>query len=419
MHKFAHFADAHLGAHREPKLRRMELQVFDDAMGKCVEMGVDFVLASGDIFHVGIPDLAVVNAAVRSMMKVRNAGIPIYAIYGSHDYTPNGTSIIDVLETAGVIVNVFKHEFEGDRLKLRFTVDEKTGAKVTGISARKIGLESKYYEALDKGPLEEESGPKLFLFHSGLTELKPEYLSEMETVGVDVLPKGFDYYAGGHIHQRGEYKAEGRENIVFPGPLFTGYGVDLEATARGERRGLYVAEFDDALRSKRFVPVGDFGGVYREYELGGINAVEAGRRVREDLHGVDVEGKLVVIRAHGELAGGRVSEVGFAEVRERLSERGALHVYLNTRSLKSKEAPEVLAVGQDASAIERTMFERGAGQVRVSAERLKGQRGAATAVELLDTMRQRPKLGEQKREYGSKMTGAGMRIMGLEESGAK
>src|ERR1035437_9259690 len=95
--RFAHMSDIHLGAHREPALRDIERRCFAEAMDMCIKEDVDFLLISGDLFHVGIPDLGVVNDAVRKMRELREARIPIYAIYGSHDYTPTGTSVIDIL----------------------------------------------------------------------------------------------------------------------------------------------------------------------------------------------------------------------------------------------------------------------------------------------------------------------------------
>lgn len=411
LHKFAHLADVHLGAHREPNLQKLELQTFDTAMKKCVEAGVDFVLVCGDLFHVGIPELGVVNSALKSIVEVQKQGIPIYAIYGSHDYTPNGTSVIDILNTAGVLTNVFKPSFEGESLRLGVTVDEKTGAKIAGISARKIGLESRYFDALDRGALEQEQGFKVFAFHSGLTELKPAHLSEMETVDSRLLPKGFDYYAGGHIHERGEFRLLGLENIVFPGPLFTGYGRDVEATAKGEKRGFYIVEFDEHVVSKTFVPMSTLEGVFREYDLTGRNAAEAGAMISEDVKGVEVSGKLVVLRAYGELAGGKVSEVGLAGIRSGLSGRGALHVYLNRNALKSRETAGPVFSGEEPAAIERKLFEDEAAKVEVGDEHLRGQGGAAVGMELLRLWRQPPKLGETKRDYSGRMVREGVKTL--------
>lgn len=415
MHRFAHIADVHLGAHREPGLQKLELQTFDATMKRCAELGVDFVLICGDLFHVGIPDLGVVNSALKSMMEIQKSGIPIYAIYGSHDYTPNGTSVIDILSTAGVLTNVFKPVFVEEGLKLGVTVDEKTGAKIAGISARKIGLESRYFDSLDRASLEQEQGFKIFAFHSGLTELKPEHLSAMETVDSRMLPKGFDYYAGGHIHQRGEFDLPGLQNIVYPGPLFTGYGRDLEDTAKGEKRGFYLVEFDEHVVSKSFVPMNSFEGVFREYDVTGRNAPEAGTMISEDVNGIDVSGKLVVIRVFGELAGGKVSEVGLSAIRSSMSDRGVLHVYLNRNSLKSREAAGPIFSGEEPPSIERKLFEAESAKVSVKDAHLRGQRGAGIGIELLRLWRQPPKLGETKKDYFGRMVREGTKAMEGEE----
>ncbi len=256
MFRFAHISDIHLGAFRDSVIRELEKQVLADTVKKCVELKVDFVLISGDLFHVSIPDLSVVNDTIRTLRLLQEAKIPIYMIYGSHDYTPNGISIIDILDTAGIIVNVMKpHIDEEGALILQFVEDPKTKAKLAGMSARRIGLESKYYEKLDKPRLEKENGFKIFAFHSGITEFKPAFLNDMETVPISSFPKDFDYYAGGHIHERGEHQWNGYPRIVFPGPLFTGYGKDIEETARGVKRGFYLVEFDDKIRKVEFIEI--------------------------------------------------------------------------------------------------------------------------------------------------------------------
>ncbi len=411
MHKFAHMADIHLGAHREPALQKLELQSFGSAMGKTVELGVDFILICGDLFHVGIPDLGVVNSAVRKMMEVRERGIEIYAIYGSHDYTPNGTSVIDILNTVGVLTNVSRWKVQDGRLVLSVFQDGKSGAKIAGISARRIGLESKYYDILDREALESLDGFKVFAFHSGLTEFKPPQLSEMETFSASLLPKGFDYYAGGHIHQRGEYEMEGRQNIVYPGPLLTGYGKDLEEAAKGEARGFYLVEFDERVRGKKFVPVDSFDGVFRAYDLNGISPSEATTLMENDLQHIDVSEKVVVVRAYGELGAGKPSEVDFAALKLHLSERGALHFHLNRNALTARGSSQMVYSGEDPAALERRLFATEVSKVRASEGRLKGERGAGMGRELLRLWRQPPKLTEAKKDYSARMTGDGRRVL--------
>jgi DNA repair protein SbcD/Mre11 len=410
--KFAHMSDVHLGAHREPALRELERKCFAEAMDMCVREAVDFLLISGDLFDVGIPELGVVNDAVKKMRELRDAKIPVYAIYGSHDYTPTGTSIIDVLHTAGILTNIMRTSMEDGRLKLRFLTDPETGAKLTGIAARKMGLESKYYEMLDRESLEKEPGFKVFAFHSGLTQFKPDYLSAMETVDIGSLPKGFDYYAGGHIHQRGEYRLPGYQKVVFPGPLFTGYGgKDLEATARGEKRGFYVVDFDDKLRSTRFVPVQSVVGAYLEFDASGKNALDANKEFQDRAARLEVKGRLVAIRVFGELAGGKTADVGIQAAKRAMEERGALYVYANRHGLSSKEQTEVRVVGEDPAAIERNLFRDNVAKLRLSTTELTGESGANHAAELLRLLRQGQKSNESKRDYAKRVLDAGAQAL--------
>ncbi len=412
MSKFAHMSDIHLGAHREPALRDLERKCFAEAMDMCVSEAVDFLLISGDLFDTGVPDLGIVNDAVRKMREIREARIPIYAIYGSHDYTPTGTSVIDVLHTAGIVTNVMRSSMEGGHLKLKMFVDPETGAKLTGIAARKVGLESKQYEILDRESLEEENGFKVFAFHSGITQFKPDYLSEMETLDINNLPKGFDYYAGGHIHQRGEYHLPGYQRVVFPGPLFTGYGgKDLEMTARGERRGFYVVDFDDRFRGMRFVPVATISGAYLELDAAEMNAMEANRELQERAAKLEVKGKIVALRVTGELSGGKSTEVDVQAARRAMEGRGALYVYVNRHGLVSKEQAEVKAIGQDPVAIEKALFKENLAKLRLSVRELTGEGGAERAAELLRQLRQGQKRMESKKDYSRRVLDAGAQAL--------
>jgi exonuclease SbcD len=396
-------------------MQKLEMNTFNKALDKCVELGVDFILVSGDLFHVGIPELGVVNEALQKMRKVQQSNIPIYVIYGSHDYTPTGTTIVDILGTAGIIIKVVKWRIENGKLKLDFTVDHNTGAKIAGLSARKMGLESKYYELLDKSSLEETAGFKILAFHSGLTEFKPTYLSAMETVPISCFPKDFDYYAGGHIHERGEFKLPGYENVVFPGPLFTGYGRDLEATAKGARRGFYVVSFDDKVRKMEFVDLKAFDSTFFEYDATGKNSLETSKDMRENLRSLDVKGKIVVLNIRGELSGGKTSDIDFTRLKSGLIESGALYVHLNRYGLTSKEYSVVRIMGEDISTIENKMLMENIGAVKVSKRSLRGEGGALLARKLLNALKQEAKVNESKSDYLERMLEGGIEILGLKE----
>ncbi|MEM3538464.1 MAG: DNA repair exonuclease [Nitrososphaerales archaeon] len=415
MYKFAHMADIHLGANREPTLEKLEIETFRKAMDKCIEERVDFILICGDLFHVGIPDLGVVKEAVAKIKEVKDKNIPIYVIYGSHDYTPTGTSIIDVLESAGIIIKIVKGKMIDDKLKLEFFIDQKTKAKLVGISARKIGLESKYYEILDRESLENEDGFKIFAFHSGLNEFKPAYLSQMETVPISYLPKGFDYYAGGHIHDRSENSLPGYKKVVFPGPLFIGYGRDFEQTAKGEKRGFYIVSFSDKVEKIEFVEMKSFEGIYFEYDASYKNALQVQKELKEELSKLDVKDKIVALKIRGELSGGKTSDIDFFQLKNMLIENGAIYIYLNRHGLTSKEYAAVKIMGEDIATIERKLFKENISSIKVSNESLKDEKGALLAVELLKTLRQEPKLNESKKDYEARMQEHGIETLQLSE----
>jgi exonuclease SbcD len=416
LYKFAHISDIHLGAYRDPIIRELEKQVLDETIKKCIELSVDFVLISGDIFHVSIPDLSIVNDSIRIMKKLRDARIPIYAIYGSHDYTPNGISIIDILETAGILTNVMKARIDDEGyFILDFFTDPKTGAKLSGISARRIGLESQFYEKLDKTRLEHEKGFKIFAFHSGISELKPAYLSDMETVPISNFPKGFDYYAGGHIHKTDQFTQPGYPKIAFPGPLFTGYGKDIEETASGVKRGFFLISFDEKVQRVEFVQIKGFDGEFFEYDATGKNSQQAMREISQKLEKIQANGRVVIVRLRGELSGGKTSDIDFMELRRKLTSMGALYVQFNRFSLTTKEYEGRRIEGEDVATIERNLFRENVGTVKVNQPNLKGKEGTESAIELLRNLRQQQKIGETKGDYAKRIVSSGIHTLRLQE----
>jgi len=411
--KFAHLADCHIGANRDPVLEKLELAAFSKAMETCVEERVDFVLIAGDLFHANLPDMHVANEAVKKMKEVKDAGIPIYVIYGSHDYSPNATSIIDILGSTGLIKKVVKGEVVDGKLRLEVFVDPKTKAKLVGISGRKAGLEKNYFEILDREHLEAEEGFKIFAFHSAVSELKPEILAQMESVPVSLLPKGFNYYASGHVHQRTESGFPGYERVVFPGTLFAGYPRDLEDTAKGEERGFYIVYFDDIVEDVRFIEVSVCGFEYFEYDVTDKNSVQARKALLDKLSKIEVQDKIAVVKIKGTLSGGKTSEVSSSEIRDLLKDKGALEVIVNRYGLTSKDYTPVTVKGEDVPAVESRLLRENIGAVKVSAEELKADKGAKLAQELLKILRQEQRVNETKKDYEERVQKHAWASLGL------
>jgi hypothetical protein len=235
--RFAHLADVHIGAWRDPALKNLNLEAFRRAIHLILEKQLDFVLIAGDLFNTALPSLEHLKQTVGLLKRLRKQNIPIYVVPGSHDYSPGGRTIIDVLEEAELLVNVMVGEVIGNKLRLKFTLDNKTGAKIIGIRGKRGCLEKKDFEMLDVKPLEQEQGFKIFMFHTALDELKPEELENMESMPATEMPSNFDYYAGGHVHIVEQKSIANYKNLVYPGPVFPANFAELWKLGKG---GFYI-----------------------------------------------------------------------------------------------------------------------------------------------------------------------------------
>ena len=218
--RFAHLADAHVGAWpRDPAIRRALRESVLKALAVVDERDCEFLLISGDLFHTPVPDPAEVAPVAAALRTLIGHGRRIYVIYGSHDYVAHRTSWLDVLAETGLFLRAAPEAVraEGDRWSLPFLVDAPTGARIAGISGRSHGLDRGYFLAVDSEAFRAEPGFKIFQFHAAVQEYLPSTLrAHVRGISKEDLPGGCDYYAGGHIHFT--YEGTGRTD---PGSLST------------------------------------------------------------------------------------------------------------------------------------------------------------------------------------------------------
>jgi hypothetical protein len=415
MYKFAHLADCHIGAQKYPELKELEMKAFKNCMDRCIQEQVDFIIISGDLFNSNLPNMGAVKDAVEKMREVRDYGIPIYVNYGSHDYSPNETSIIDLLNSAGLIQKIVEGQVEDEKLKLKFFQDPGTGAKLCGISARKMGLEVSYYDALDRESLQIEPGFKIFVFHSAITDFKPEFLSEMDSIPLSLFPKGFDYYAGGHVHLHSEHDPEGFGTLIYPGPTFGSYSKDMEISAKGEERGFYLVNFQDKVEKVEFIPLPVCEYEYLYEDADGKNAIQVQNNLMERLEKIDVNQKVVLVKIRGQLSGGKTSTIDSRAIKDILTRKGALYVGINRHGLTTMEQVKVKITESDIPSIEKRLFSDRVGDVNLSLVELKKDKGIKLAVELLRTLREEQKLNEKKKDYEERVKKDSIYTLHLEE----
>ena len=414
--KFAHLSDVHLGFQKHESLQKIEQQVFEKILDQCISRKVDFILIPGDLFHVNIPEMRVQKFAFAMFRKVYDAGIPVYVVYGSHDFSPVSNSVIDLLAEVGYIRKVtLATSHEDGRISLKCLVDESTGAKITGLSGLKVGKDREWYEKLDREGLEAESGFKIFLFHGGISDMKTDSGMDGDQMPLSLLPQGFSYYAGGHMHKFNHQSFEGYDNVVYPGTPFAGYHADLEDNANGQKRGFVLVEFEDTVKSVDFIEIENTEYQVIEVDANNRKAESVNQELLDKTKDIDPTDKVVIVKVSGELTSGKTADVDISGIREKLNDAGSLVVNISKNQLKSKEYSITEAKGANKEEVETNVFAENIGQLRFDNSELLGEQGVKLAKKLLRELGQGQLINEKKNEYIPRVRDNVLGILGVED----
>jgi hypothetical protein len=401
--KFAHLADTHLGRQKDGKLRIIEKQIFEKTIDVILKNDVDFVLIAGDFFDVNIPDMETQKFTFEQFKKFKNKDIPIYVIYGSHDFSPNSTAVIDLLDSSDFFTKITLSESDEDGVSLKFFVDPKTGAKITGLPGLKSSRDITYYEQLDRTSLETETGFKIFMFHGGIKEtITDEMITD--TMPVSYLPKNFNYYAGGHMHKFSDGKFPGYDHVVYPGTLFSGHPTDFIDNAKGQQRGFVLVEFEKEVQKVEFVHIPNIEYVLIEIDAQNKKVESVDTELRAKIRDSEVKEKLVIINVKGELSEGKTTEIDFSEIKDELTENGTLSVLINRNQFSSREYNITAAKGSNKEEIVTNVFTENIGQLSLDDKRLLGDNGITIAKSLLEKLGHGKLDNEKEREYEERMT---------------
>jgi len=414
--KFAHLSDVHLGFQKHESLQKIEQQVFEKILDECITRKVDFILIPGDLFHVNIPEMRVQKFAFAKFRAVHDAGIPIYVVYGSHDFSPVSNSVIDLLAEVGYITKVTDAtSHEDGQISLKCLIDPKTGAKITGLSGLKVGKDREWYEKLDRESLEAESGFKIFLFHGGISDMKTDSGMDGDQMPLSLLPQGFSYYAGGHMHKFNHQSFDGYSNVVYPGTPFAGYHADLEDNANGEKRGFVLVEFEDTVKSVDFVEIENTEYKVIEVDANNRKAESVNQELAEKIADIDVANKVVIIKIQGELMAGKTADVDVSIVRDNLNNKDALVVNVSKNQLTSKEYSITEAKGSNKEEIETNVFSENIGQLKFDYPELLNESGIKLSSKLLQELGQSKLENEKNNEYIPRIRDSALALLGLDD----
>ncbi|MBQ8017428.1 MAG: exonuclease SbcCD subunit D [Methanobrevibacter sp.] len=204
--KFAHLADTHLGYRQYGLFEREKdfYEVFDKVIDKIIEEKVDFVVHSGDLFETARPSPMALLTFQKGLLKLKGAGIPMYAIAGNHDVVMRKGSIPPhvIFKKMGlkVISTINPTYIHGDIFIAGLPYYPASHGKA---------LKSKLAELSEKATHHEKS---ILVLHQGIDQ----YFNLNYELELGEIPDNFDYYALGHIHKYVN-DTYGKGRLVYPG----------------------------------------------------------------------------------------------------------------------------------------------------------------------------------------------------------
>jgi len=307
---FVHAADLHLGYSQYGLEARR--QDFDDAfrelVEKTIELKPDFMILAGDLFHQPRPSNHTLENTIRSFKRLKDAGIPVLTVDGSHDSAPNTitSTILYPLDSAGLITHLPRHQGA--------CWTKQDCCYVYGIPT--YHNRHKTQEALPKFMAENQPTPKagvanIFVFHGAvdLPSVKGPFEAEILP---EELPNGFCYYAAGHVHERfvGKFK-DGI--LVYSGCIET-VGYDEAKYPKGffhvkvNEKGEAAPEPIDLSSPRRFV--------LAEQDFTGMSSAKITELAIQMVREADEEGAVVIPVLKGTLpAEANRTEIDIAKIR--------------------------------------------------------------------------------------------------------
>lgn len=319
MVKFAHISDVHLGGWKQKPMQDLNFESFRKAIDTCIERRVDFVLIAGDLFDSAYPPIEILKETFAEFKRLKEAKLPCFIIAGSHDFSISGKTFLDVLEKAGFCKNVVNIEENKEKIILNPVIHERIA--IYGYPGKKSGLE---IQELRKIKINDSPGMfKIFMLHTTIDKAKGTL--PIDALETSLLPQA-DYYALGHLHIDFQY-----QNFVYPGPIFPNNFQELEDLKHGS---FYIVDTEKTsslekinLKIKDVVPI----------DITVNNATLATSQIISEIDKREIEDKIVLLRIHGELENGNVSDIKFSQIEEAVSRKKAYFLLKNTHDLKSKE----------------------------------------------------------------------------------
>jgi DNA repair exonuclease SbcCD nuclease subunit len=242
--KFIHTADIHLdsplrGLSSYPdapaeRLRSATRDAFQNLVNIAIDESVDFMVIAGDVYDGDWKDFNTGLFFIRQMGRLRQAGIPVYLLYGNHDADSEMTKGLELPDNVHVFSSRKADTFRIDALKVALH------GRSFKVAATTDNLVPGYPEPVS-GWL------NLGVLHTAL-EGKNEHAKYAPCSVAELQAKGYQYWALGHVHA--QWVERGATTIAYPGNL---QGRHIRET--GARGALLVSAEDGEITEIEFLEV--------------------------------------------------------------------------------------------------------------------------------------------------------------------
>lgn len=273
MFRFLHAADLHLdtpfvGVGRVSealgeRLREASLVALDRLVEAALRYRVDFVVLSGDLYDGAERGVRAQMRFLGALERLSAAEILVFVAHGNHDPVMEGWSAIRAWPEG---VHVFgADEVEVHRLQIRGEL-----VTVSGISYGRRDV-SENLALRFEGPTgaDAREGFHVAVLHANVGSAA-EHAAYSPCVLSDLVGRGYDYWALGHIHKR-QVLREARPFVGYPGNT---QGRSFKASECGAK-GAWVVQVEGGAVAVEFVELGPVRFVEVEVSAAGLEDMGA------------------------------------------------------------------------------------------------------------------------------------------------
>ena len=211
--KFIHAADIHLdsplvGLSAYPdapaeRLRTATREAFERLVTRAIDEQVDFMVIAGDLYDGDWKDYHTGLFFVRQMGRLRQAGIPVYLLYGNHDAESEVTRSLQLPDNVQVFSARRAETFRLDTLQV-------------ALHGQSFKLAATTDNLVPSYPAPVPGWLNIGVLHTAL-EGNAQHASYAPCSQAELHAKGYQYWALGHVHAY--WVAQGDVTIAYPGNL--------------------------------------------------------------------------------------------------------------------------------------------------------------------------------------------------------